>query len=383
LTGVPLSRLRSAASAVGARIRAATGPSDELHLAVYTDAPYAAGAEQSLATLLGGLAPEIRVTIVGVTAEVVDWLAKQRPGSDTAVLDPVRDKRDIRAILGHIRLFARLHPQILQVNLRHSYACQFAIAAGLLVPGTRVIAVEQFPSPPSDRLQLKLKQLTSRRLAAHVAVSKSSARVVESLLGLPEGRVRTIYTGIEDVETPSVPRTASSGPVVGAVGRFVPEKGLDVYLEALHRIPGVTGVLVGDGEERARIESLRDSLGLGERLELTGWRQDSREMMGSFDVLVVPSRVEPLGIVALEGMRAGIPVVASRVGGLAELVVDGETGVLVPPEDPDALADAIEHVLDPEVNRAMGEQGRLLVRRSYSQAQMARSFEDLYRSVLA
>jgi glycosyltransferase involved in cell wall biosynthesis len=358
-------------------------PDASLHLAVYTDATHQAGAEQSLATLLAGLSPSIHVTIVGIDAAVVEWLAERRPEADTAVLDSVRDKRDVRSILAHVRFFARLRPQILQVNLRHSYACQFAVAAGLLIPGTRVIAVEHFPTPPADGLQLRLKRLTSRRLAAHVAVSKSSARVVESLLEAPEGHVRTIYNGIETTDVAEPTRTASSVPLVGAVGRLVPEKGFDVYLEALQRLPGVSGVLVGDGPERARIERLREELGLRDRVELAGWRADARALIGSFDVLVVPSRVEPLGIVALEGMSAGVPVVASRVGGLAEVVVDGETGVLVASDDADALANAIRYVLDPDVNRAMGEQGRIVVRRSFSREEMARSFEDLYRSVLA
>jgi glycosyltransferase involved in cell wall biosynthesis len=358
-------------------------PDDSLHLAVYTDATHMAGAEQSLATLLAGLSPSIHVTIVGIDATVVEWLAERRPEADTAVLDPVRDKRDVRSIVAHVRFFARLRPRILQVNLRHSYACQFAVAAGLLIPGTRVVAVEHFPTPPADGLQLRLKRLTSRRLAAHVAVSKSSARVVESLLEAPEGHVRTIYNGIETTEVAESTRTVSSRPLVGAVGRLVPEKGFDVYLEALQRLPGVSGVLVGDGPERERIERLREDLGLRERVELAGWRSDARALIGSFDVLVVPSRVEPLGIVALEGMSAGVPVVASRVGGLAEVVVDGETGVLVASDDAAALADAIRYVLDPDVNRAMGEQGRIVVRRSFSREEMALSFEDLYRSVLA
>ncbi|MDO8209846.1 glycosyltransferase [Conexibacter sp. CPCC 206217] len=351
-----------------------------LRLAVYSDATQVAGAEQSLATLLEGLAPQVDVTIVGVDAAVVAWLQERRPSARTALLPPVRDKRDVRAIAAHMRYFARTRPQILQVNLRHSYACQFALAAGLLVPGTRVIAVEHFPTEATDALQLRLKRLTSRGLAAHVAVSDSSARAVEAIVGLPRGRVRTIYNGVE--ERPDRADRAAA-PVVGAVGRFVEEKGFDVFLEALAQTPGVSGVLVGDGPERARIERLRERLGLVDRVELTGWRTDSQALIGSFDALVVPSRVEPLGIVALEAMSAGVPVVASRVGGLQEVVADGETGVLVAPDDAAALAAAIGRVLDPAANRAMGERGRAVARSTFSRERMVRSFEDLYRSVVA
>lgn len=350
-----------------------------LELAVYSDATQVAGAEQSLATLLAGLSDDVRVTIVGVDDDVVAWLARHRPSAATALLPEVADKRDLRAIAAHVRYFARLRPQLLQVNLRHSYACQFATAAGLLVPGTKVIAVEHFPTAATDPLQLRLKRLTSRGLAAHVAVSDASARVVESIVGLPQGRVRTIHNGVEEL-----PQRAAlpAAPVVGAVGRFVPEKGFDVFLRALAQLTDVTAVLVGDGPERDRIEQLRDELGLRERVELTGWRTDAQALIGSFSALVVPSRVEPLGLVALEAMSSGVPVVASRVGGLAEVVVDGETGLLVAPGDDAALASAIGRVLDPAVNAAMGARGRAVARSTFSRERMARSFEDLYRSVV-
>jgi glycosyltransferase involved in cell wall biosynthesis len=349
---------------------------------VYTDAVATAGAEQSVATLLGGLDPDIRATIIGVDAGVVAWLAEARPDAATMVLDPVRDKRDLRPILAHVRAIGRLGADILQVNLRHSYACQFALVAGLLARHTRVVVVEQLPSPPSDRLQLALKRLTSRRASAHVAVSRSSARVVESLMGYGAGRVHAIHTGVQRMpDAPSAARGARL-PVVGAVGRFVADKGLDVFLAALARVEGVTGMLVGDGPERARLERLVDELGLRDRVELTGWRSDAHALMASFDVLIVPSRYEPLGIVALEGMSWGIPVIASRVGGLAEIVRDGETGFLVAPDDVAALAAAIERAVDPTTRRTLGANGRAVVRREFSQRGMARRFEDLYEGVL-
>jgi glycosyltransferase involved in cell wall biosynthesis len=357
-------------------------PSTDLHLAVYCDATATAGAEQSLATLLGGLAPEIRVTIVGVEADVVAWLAQARPQAETAVLDSVRDKRDLKPILAHVRYFRRLRADILQVNLRHSYACQFAVLGGLLAPHTRVVAVEHFPTAPTARLQGLLKRLTSRRLAAHVAVSRSSARKVEEIVGYPRGYVHAIYAGVERMPD-RAPASSNGGPPrVGALGRLVPEKGFDVFLRALQRVPSVAGVLVGDGPERADLEQLVDELELRERVSLTGWRSDAHALMASFDAVVVPSRSEPLGLVALEAMSWGLPVVASRVGGLAEIVRDGETGFLVPPDDVAALSAAIERSVDREAGRELGANGLVVARRDFSEDDMARAFEDLYRKVL-
>jgi glycosyltransferase involved in cell wall biosynthesis len=274
----------------------------------------------------------------------------------------------------------RLRPDVLQLNLRHPYSCQYALAAGLATRGVRVVAVEHRPVPAADRLQRLLKRLTSRRLAAHVAVSDSSAREVERLAGLPDGSVRTIHNGLAPVDP--APRRGG-GTLLGAAGRFVPQKGFDVLLRALAELPQASLLLVGDGPERPRLERLVDELGLRDRVELTGWRPDAARLLAAVDAVVVPSRAEPFGLVALEAMSAGVPVIASAVDGLAEVVTDGETGLLVPPDDPRLLAEAIARVLvDRSLSRALGERGREVATTAFSRERMTGAFEDLYRAVL-
>jgi glycosyltransferase involved in cell wall biosynthesis len=351
-----------------------------LHLAVYSDADRVAGAEQALAALLAGLDAGVRVTVTGTDRAVVDWLARHRPGAGTAVLPPVRGKADLRGVAAHLQLMRRLRPDVLQLNLRHPYACQYALAAGLVTRGVRVVAVEHRPVPAADRLQRALKRVTSPRLAAHVAVSNSSAREVERLAGLRPGSVRTIHNGLAAVDAP--PRHAG-GALLGAAGRFVPQKGFDVLLTALAELPQASLLLVGDGPERPRLERLLDELGLRDRVELTGWRDDASRLLAAVDAVVVPSRAEPFGLVALEAMGAGVPVVASDVDGLAEVVIDGETGLLVPPDDPRRLAEAIARVLvDRELGRTLGARGREVARTTFSRERMTASYEDLYRAVL-
>ncbi|HVV59787.1 MAG TPA: glycosyltransferase, partial [Gaiellaceae bacterium] len=351
-----------------------------LHLAVYTDADRVAGAEHALGALLAGLDPALRVTVVGTDAAVVRRLAAQRPGAETSVLRPVRGKTDLRGALEHLRAVRRLRPDVLQLNLRHPYSCQYALAAGLATRGVRVVAVEHRPVPAADRLQRLLKRLTSRRLAAHVAVSDSSAREVERLAGLPDGSVRTIHNGLAPVDP--APRRGG-GTLLGAAGRFVPQKGFDVLLRALAELPQASLLLVGDGPERPRLERLVDELGLRDRVELTGWRPDAARLLAAVDAVVVPSRAEPFGLVALEAMSAGVPVIASAVDGLAEVVTDGETGLLVPPDDPRLLAEAIARVLvDRSLSRALGERGREVATTAFSRERMTGAFEDLYRAVL-
>lgn len=351
-----------------------------LHLVAYTDADRIAGAEHALAALLGGLDAALRVTVAGTDAAVVRWLAAQRPGAETAVLRPVRGKTDLRGAVEHLRAVRRLRPDVLHLNLRHPYACQYALAAGLATRGVRVVAVEHRPVPAADRVQRLLKRLTSKRLAAHVAVSDSSAREVEQLAGLPHGSVRTIHNGLAPVEP--TPRRGS-GMLLGAAGRFVPQKGFDVLLRALAELPQASLLLVGDGPERPHLEQLIDELGLGDRVELTGWLPDAARLLATVDAVVVPSRAEPFGLVALEAMSAGVPVVASDVDGLAEVVTDGVTGLLVPSGDPRRLAEAIARVLvDRDLSRALGERGREVAAARFSRERMTDAFADLYRAVL-
>jgi glycosyltransferase involved in cell wall biosynthesis len=140
---------------------------------------------------------------------------------------------------------------------------------------------------------------------------------------------------------------------------------------------------VGDGPARPDLEARTADLGLADRVEFRGWRSDLGSEFASFDVLAVPSRLEGFGMAAAEALLAGVPVVASRTGGLPEVVAHGETGLLVPPDDPVALAGALRTVLDgPEAAGGMAERGRELVLDRFSPAAMARAFEDLYDEVL-
>lgn len=131
-----------------------------------------------------------------------------------------------------------------------------------------------------------------------------------------------------------------------ALGRLHRNKGFDVLIRALPALPGVRAVIAGEGPERAALERLARELGVADRLLLLGWRSDQDALLAVCDVLVCPSRLEPLGNVVIEAFSAARPVVAAAVAGPLELIDPGRTGLLVPPEDPARLAAAIRTVLD-------------------------------------
>lgn len=136
--------------------------------------------------------------------------------------------------------------------------------------------------------------------------------------------------------------------VVGSVARLEPCKGIATLLraaaEAATRAPMLQVLVVGDGSERPRLEQLADSLGIGAWVTFTGTRDDVPQLLAAMDVFAVPSRTEGLGVVAIEALAAGLPVLASRVGGLPEIVEDGKCGRLLPPDDVAAWATALARV---------------------------------------
>ena len=354
-----------------------------MRLVVYTDAQELAGAEQAAATLLRELGDHVDASVLGVSGPVVDALTRARPGSTGVVVPAVRNKGDLGPIRAHLHAVRELAPDVFQANLRTSWSCQYGSLAAMLYGKARLVAFEHAPLDPGNGVQLRLKRLLARRFSAHVAASAFSAARVEEIAALRPGSVRVIPCGVEDVPLPQPSVRDSAAPVVAAVGRLVPEKGFDVFVHALARLPAVTGVLIGDGPERGSLEALASELGVGDRLRILGWQQSPRALLADVDVVVAPSRFEGFGLSIVEAMLAERPVVGARAGAIPELVADGETGMLVPGDDPVALAAAIARLVDdPELRRRMGERGRAVALERYRPDAVARMFEALYDEVL-
>jgi len=175
-------------------------------------------------------------------------------------------------------------------------------------------------------------------------------------------------------------------PVVAWVGRFEPVKGPEIFLQVcrqLHRQYGsrLKALMAGDGALNEKIHQERELLGLNDFLLLPGFRQDIVSLFTDLDLLVVTSINEGFGMVILEAMAAGKPVVAHDVGGIAELVVDGETGFLVPAGDVDAICSRLDQLLnDRELYEAMSQAARRQAT-AYSLSAMADRFEAIYQQV--
>jgi glycosyltransferase involved in cell wall biosynthesis len=224
--------------------------------------------------------------------------------------------------------------------------------------------------------------VTPRDDASSTHSRRYLTRAIERASNLPAGSVITIPNAIPDLPVHAV-ELAVPRPVVGAAGRFDPSKGFDVLIRSVALAPEVNLVLAGEGECEGALRSLATDLGVDDRVHFIGWREDARSVVAAFDVLAVPSRAEAFGLVALEAMFAARPVIASDVGGLPEVVEDSSTGLLVPPDDPEALASALRVLVTDEARRTrLGTAGRARAIEHFSVDEMARSYEALYDHVM-
>lgn len=229
-----------------------------------------------------------------------------------------------------------------------------------------------------------------RRSDLIIAVSeKVKAHLIAQ--GIDEKKVRVVHNGVDLVRfQPVDTRDAKTKlgyepdePLFGVFGRLSSEKGQRVAVEAMFLIvkehPEARLAIVGEGSDREDLETTAEALGIRDRVHFTGFMQDVRELMSACDVVIVPSaRGEGFGLVAVEAMALCRPVVASAQGGLPEIVVAGETGLLVPPNDPRALADAVcELVAKPDLARSMGEKGRERVEQHFALGEQMRKVLDI------
>ena len=277
----------------------------------------------------------------------------------------------------------------------HNTAAWFYGVLAAWLAGVPVVHTEHTSPSYHARRWMKIENTLSLATARISAVSGSVARVMTEQQGIAAEKVRVIHNGIEAAvygaaadgaglkETLGVPREA---PVVGNVARFFPNKDhrtlLQAFTRVVERVPSAMLLIAGEGPLRSDIEEEIRKLRLSDKVRLLGNRRDIPALLRVFDLFALSSVKEGLPIVLLEAMASGVPVVATEVDGNPELVVHQETGLLVPPRNPDALAEAICCLLqDCDAARRMGERGRERVRRLFTFERMVNAYQDVYGSV--
>ncbi len=288
-----------------------------------------------------------------------------------------------------------------QFSLLHTHENRGDILGGMAAKLSGIKAVAAVRGSTDRTLALCLYKVLDL-LALHffdkvIAVSNSLRWQVISA-GLPQERVVTIHNAIDleplEVEASmdglGLKKSLGIGheeQVVAIVGRLSPEKGHANFFQAAKKIlatsPKTRFIVIGNGPLGEKLKSLSVSLDIGPAVSFLGFRQDVAALMKMSDVVVVSSLREGLPNVILEALALARPVVATRVGGIPEIIRDGETGLLIPPEEPEQLAEALLRLLrNPQEGEKFGERGRAVVAREFNVETMARRTAEVYREVL-
>ncbi len=308
---------------------------------------------------------------------------------------------DLASCLWLYRFFRRERPAIVHLHLLKARLLGGVAARLAGVP----LVVETFHGtlfvgyyrPAISRLLVWVERGLAGLMDAVVAVSDAVAADLQHRRIAPPEKIRVIPLGLElDRFLEATGDGAVRGslglpadvPLVGTVGRLVPIKGLRYFVEAAAaiagRIPGAQFVIVGDGPERAALLKQVERAGLIGQVHFLGWRKDVERIYSDLDVVMLTSLNEGTPVSLIEAMAAGRAVIATRVGGVPDVVQDGVTGVLVPPRDPQALAAATLRLLgDTDARTRLGEDARRAVVARYPAERLAQDMDDFYRTLLA
>jgi glycosyltransferase involved in cell wall biosynthesis len=363
--------------------------SDKPRLLILITLAEAGGAQTSVSLLLPGLTGDFDVTVAAHGSGPLRDAA-QAAGVPFVQLEHMRRAinpwHDALALLELVRLCRRLRPEIVHAHSSKAGALGRVAAALAGVPA-RVFTVHGWSFAAygglAGSLYLWVERRLRRQTTAVVCVATASRDIGVAAGACQAERTVVIHNAV-DVGAFAAHEEPDETPRIVSVGRFAFPKDYATLVEALAATRGdFRAAFVGEGPQLQEVEATIVHRGLRERIELLGNRDDVPGVLASADVFVLSSRSEGFPISILEAMAAGLPVVATDVGGIAESVVDGETGLLVPPGDPGALAVALDRLLtDGELRRRLGTAGRERARRHFDVAAFRRAHVELYRQEL-
>ncbi len=296
-------------------------------------------------------------------------------------VDPLLARRVLRSV-------RKLRPDVVHTHLVHADVYG-AIAAARA--RAALVSTKHNDDPFRSGKGRYLERLLTRRAALVLCITESLARFNRDVVGLPSSKVRVVHYGLDSPPEPwgppGGPDLPSGAPVLVAVSRLVRQKGVDVAIDALAKVrerhADVQLVVLGEGPLRAELAELTATRGVADAVSFPGRVGDVAWWLRRANVVVHPARWEGFGLALLEAMLCERPIVATTVSSIPEIVADGETGLLVPPDDPGELARAVNALLDDPARAAgMGEAALIRARAEFSVARMSQRTVAAYEDAL-
>ncbi len=345
-----------------------------------------------LVHLASGLGPEYRSEAALIRDS---WLGKTLRGRGVPVTMLQRGARGFAATLWDLVRLIRLRG----VAILHAHEF-FMNTLGLMasrLTGVPLVATVHGKNYYADRLRRRIAyRLVGRFAGRMVTVSEDNKRFLAERIGIPRSRVQVIPNGVPLDQNASEAGISAlrkalglnhHNEIVGTVGSLYPVKGhkylIDAARAVLRRFQEAVFLIVGRGGLLEELEAQADQLGIASHLRFLGHREDVRDLLSVCDVFVLPSLSEGLPLALLEAMAAGVPAVATRVGGVGEVLEDRKTGLLVPPGDSRALAQGIMTLLeDRSLARELADAARGMVASRFSLTGMVHAYQDLYSELI-
>ena len=363
-----------------------------MRLLLVADSLDVGGAEWHVVNLASALAEQgHRITLACTVEGVLAPLAEQAGISVRPLLHHLVKRRQSPRYAWKLAKLVRQS----QFDLVHAHMYASALASAYALLGTSIPLVITEHSQANWRSQYacRCSQWSYSQARHIIAVSREIRRRLIEQEGVPSDRISVIMNALPPVSEqhksiqPDLPAALRNGLLVGVAARLQPEKGVAYFLEAaahvLQFLPEVHFLVMGDGPQRKELQAYVEQLGVQEHVHFLGFRLDARAIIGLLNVLVVPSLSEGTPLVTLEAMSAGVPVVASAVGGIPEQVRHQSEGILVPPGDALALGEAVLHLLqNPTWMQQLGEAGRQRALSRFSFTTMLQETENVYRATL-
>jgi len=363
----------------------------------YIDSDNFGGAEKVLYNLIKGLdrntwSPALLYHPAEGISDFVNSIREL--GAEVSPVPVIKGYKDLENLSRFSKAARKLHPDIFHANLNWPLACSYGIMGAYYARIKTIIATQHLYDEIGSRRYELMQKLVSLLVNRYIAVSNDVANQLKKDI-LFESKVEVVHNGIctdafkspgSDIENVLPGLGLANGkrkPIVLTVGRLVRQKGHRYLLQAIKKIPDADFVFAGDGPLKDEIEREIEALGIGSRVHLLGHRDDIPGLLNSCDIFVLPSLFEGHPLSIMEAMAAGKPVVASDIRGVDEIITDGETGCLVPPANPDALASAIQSLIDnPGGARAMARAGNEKVIAEFSSSVMVKNTTAIYRELV-